>query len=44
VVILGEQELAAGQAAVRDMQAREQAPVDLDRVVAEVRRITGGTP
>ncbi len=32
VVILGEQELAAGQAAVRDMAAREQHPVPLDEV------------
>ena len=44
VVILGEQELAAGQAAVRDMTARDQRPVPLAEVVAEVGRITGGTP
>jgi len=42
VVILGEQELAAGQAAVRDMVAREQRPVPLAGVVTEVGRITGG--
>jgi histidyl-tRNA synthetase len=41
VVILGEQELAAGQAAVRDMAAREQAPVPLDEVVRQVQRIAG---
>jgi histidyl-tRNA synthetase len=44
VVILGEQELAAGQAAVRDMTAREQRPVPLAEVVAEVGRVTGGAP
>jgi len=42
VVILGEHELAAGQAAVRDMTARAQAPVPLDQVVAHVRRIAKG--
>jgi histidyl-tRNA synthetase len=42
VIILGEQELAAGQAAVRDMAAREQRPVPLDEVVARVRRVAGG--
>jgi len=42
VIILGEQELAAGQAAVRDMAAREQHPVALDEVVAQVRRVAGG--
>jgi histidyl-tRNA synthetase len=42
VVIVGEQELAAGQAAVRDMGAREQAPVPLDRVVARVGEIAAG--
>ena len=42
VLILGEQELAAGQAAVRDMAARAQQPVPLDQVVAHVRQLTGG--
>ncbi len=42
VVILGEQELAAGQAAVRDMTARDQQPVPLDHVVDHVRRVAGG--
>jgi histidyl-tRNA synthetase len=42
VVILGEHELAASQAAVRDMTAREQTPVRLDQVVAHVRRIAKG--
>ena len=42
VVILGEQELAAGRAAVRDMTARDQQPVPLDQVVDHVRRVTGG--
>jgi histidyl-tRNA synthetase len=36
VVILGEQELAAGQAAVRDMTARSQQRVALGEVVARV--------
>jgi histidyl-tRNA synthetase len=36
VVILGQQELAAGQAAVRDMTAREQVSVPLDQAVARV--------
>ena len=39
VVILGEQELAAGQAAVRDMAARTQAPAGLGEVVARVREV-----
>jgi histidyl-tRNA synthetase len=39
VVILGERELAAGQAAVRDMAAREQVAVALDQVVARVGEI-----
>jgi histidyl-tRNA synthetase len=39
VVILGEQELGADQATVRDMTAREQAPVDLAGVVRRVRDI-----
>jgi histidyl-tRNA synthetase len=39
VVILGEQELATGQAAVRDMAARRQEPVGLGEVVARVRGI-----
>jgi histidyl-tRNA synthetase len=42
VVILGEQELAAGQAAVRDMAARDQRPVPLDQVVDQVRRVAAG--
>ncbi|HEX3201389.1 MAG TPA: His/Gly/Thr/Pro-type tRNA ligase C-terminal domain-containing protein, partial [Actinomycetes bacterium] len=42
VVILGEQELAGGQAAVRDMAARRQHPVPLAEVVDEVRRVTSG--
>jgi histidyl-tRNA synthetase len=41
VVILGEQELAAGRAAVRDMGARAQAEVALGEVVAAVGRIAG---
>jgi histidyl-tRNA synthetase len=41
VVILGEQELAAGQATVRDMEAREQARVAVGEVVARVGEITG---
>jgi histidyl-tRNA synthetase len=44
VVILGEQELAAGQAAVRDMAERQQRPIPLAEVVTEVRRITTGGP
>jgi histidyl-tRNA synthetase len=45
VVILGEQELAAGQAAVRDMTARQQEPVALGEVVGRVREIAaGGAP
>jgi histidyl-tRNA synthetase len=40
VVILGEQELSAGQAAVRDMAAREQSPVPLHEVVGRVRQLT----
>ena len=45
VVILGEQELAAGRAAVRDMTARDQQAVPLEEVVARVRRVAaGGTP
>jgi len=42
VIILGEQELAAGQAAVRDMTARDQRPVPLDQVVDQVRRVAAG--
>jgi histidyl-tRNA synthetase len=45
VVLLGEQELAAGQATVRDMTAREQAAVALGEVVARVRQIAAeGAP
>jgi histidyl-tRNA synthetase len=45
VVLLGEQELAAGQATVRDMTAREQAAVALGEVVARVRAIAAeGAP
>jgi hypothetical protein len=49
VVILGEQELAAGRAAVHDMAARQQVEVALDAVVARVgeiaaRRDTAGRP
>jgi histidyl-tRNA synthetase len=45
VVILGEQELAAGLAAVRDMAARDQQAVPLEEVVARVRQVAaGGTP
>jgi histidyl-tRNA synthetase len=40
VVLLGEDELAAGQASVRDMAAREQVGVPLDSVVAAVARVT----
>ena len=39
VVLLGDEELAAGQASVRDMAARHQAGVPLDSVVAAVARI-----
>jgi histidyl-tRNA synthetase len=39
VVILGEQELAAGQAAVRDMAAREQEAVAMGEVVTRVAAI-----
>jgi histidyl-tRNA synthetase len=42
VVIVGEQELAAGQAAVRDMTARQQAPVELGEVVGRVAQIAAG--
>jgi histidyl-tRNA synthetase len=41
VVILGEQELAAGQAAVRDMAAREQEAVATAEVVTRVAAIAG---
>jgi histidyl-tRNA synthetase len=45
VVLLGEQELAAGQATVRDMTAREQGAVALGEVVARVREIAAeGAP
>ena len=44
VVILGEQELGAGQATVRDMTAREQAPVDLAGVVSRVRDVAAHAP
>ena len=37
--LLGEQELAAGQAAVRDMTARVQEPVGLGEAVARVAAI-----
>jgi histidyl-tRNA synthetase len=44
VVILGEQELAAGQATVRDMTARSQAPVELAQVVSRVREVATRAP
>jgi histidyl-tRNA synthetase len=44
VVILGEQELAAGQATVRDMTARDQAPVELAQVVSRAREIATRAP
>jgi histidyl-tRNA synthetase len=49
VVILGEQELAAGRAAVHDMAARQQVEVTLDEVVHELIKgargnQAGGTP
>jgi histidyl-tRNA synthetase len=44
VVILGGQELAAGQATVRDMTARDQAPVELAQVVSRVREIATRAP
>jgi histidyl-tRNA synthetase len=45
VVLLGEQELAGGQATVRDMTAREQAAVPLGEVVPRVRKIAAeGAP
>ena len=44
VVILGEQELAAEQATVRDMTAREQAPVELAQVVSRVRDVVTRAP
>jgi histidyl-tRNA synthetase len=45
VVLLGEDELAKGQASVRDMAARDQIRVPLDAVVPTVARIaaTAGT-
>jgi histidyl-tRNA synthetase len=43
VVILGEQELAAGQATVRDMTAREQAPVPLAEAVRRVQEVAALT-
>jgi histidyl-tRNA synthetase len=39
VVLLGEDELAARKASVRDMAAREQAPVPIDAVTARVAEI-----
>jgi histidyl-tRNA synthetase len=39
VVILGERELATGQAAVRDMTARDQSPVPLAEVIGCVTRL-----
>ena len=42
VVILGEQELAADRAAVRDMGARQQVEVALGEVVARVGEIAAG--
>lgn len=44
VVLLGDEELAAGQASVRDMAARQQAGVPLDSVVAAVARIAATAP
>jgi histidyl-tRNA synthetase len=44
VVILGERELAAEQATVRDMTAREQAPVELAQVVSRVRDVVARVP
>ena len=44
VVILGADELAAGQASVRDMTAHDQARVPLAAVTAEVRRILTTDP
>jgi histidyl-tRNA synthetase len=44
VVLLGDDELAAGQASVRDMAAREQARVPLDGVLARVAEIARGAP
>jgi histidyl-tRNA synthetase len=37
-VVLGEDELARGEAALKDMKKGEQAPVALDALVAEVKR------
>jgi len=44
VVLLGDEELAAGQATVRDMTAHDQASVPLDAVVAEIRRTVATEP
>ncbi len=44
VVLLGDDELAAGQASVRDMAAREQGQVPLDAVAARVAEIAAGPP
>jgi histidyl-tRNA synthetase len=44
VVLLGADELAAGQASVRDMAAREQARVPLDSVAARVAAVVASAP
>ncbi|HEX9342582.1 MAG TPA: histidine--tRNA ligase [Actinomycetota bacterium] len=44
VVLLGDEELAAGQATVRDMAAHDQTQVPLDAVVTEIRGILLSAP
>ncbi len=44
VVLLGDDELAAGQASVRDMAAREQDRVPLDGVIGRVAEIVRAAP
>jgi len=44
VVILGDEELAAGQATVRDMTAHQQTSVSLDAVAAAIRQLLTAYP
>ncbi len=44
VVILGDEELAAGQATVRDMTAHQQTSVSLDAVAAAIRQLLTAHP
>ena len=41
VLILGEEELAAGQVTLRDMRSAEQTRIDLDKIVPELQRRLG---